>query len=452
MNKDWLDISVLEDYLDGKLDGKAMNRVEREALEDPFVAEALDGLSRSPKRSLESISMLQKQLQERVAEQHRIKKASVITWQRLSVAAAAAVLFISVGIIFWMKQNNYQEMLAKRPKKVDVNLAPREFKDTLIQPGVELARAKTKEETLRKNAIERAIAVSKSKEALASIGKPRNRSITTAEPAPAAVSEPASALNEVTITAAPQARQSVAYSVTNLNNAEGTKMVSGRVIDVNTGEALANANIYAASTSNGPPKGIGTADQNGNFTVTVPAEVTDLMFSFTGYDAQKIKITGNTFDVALKETKNNLNDVVIRGYQKRSKEQVTGSSFTVSGKAVQDVPVANVEQLLQGKVAALNIQNNSGQPSGSRNSAQPSGGWDKFTTYLMKTNRFGTETAVGQSAEFKFSIRNGRPVNITVVNGVSKSYDEEAIRLIKNGPGWKLSDPAHPEVSVVLKF
>lgn len=439
MNKDWLDISVLEDYLDGKLDGKAMNRVEREALEDPFVAEALDGLSRSPKRSLESISMLQKQLQERIAEQHRIKKASVITWQRLSVAAAAAVLFISVGIIFWMKQNNYQEMLAKRPKKVDVNLAPREFKDTLIQPGVELARAKTKEETLRANAIAKAIAVSKSKEALASTRKPLNRSIATAEQAPVAVSEPVSVLNEVTVAAAPQARQSVAYSVTNLNNAEGTKTVSGRVIDVNTGEALPNAGIYAVSTSNGSPKGIGTADQNGNFTVTVPVDMTDLMFGFTGYESQRVKIEGNTFDVALKETKNNLNDVVIRGYQKRSKEQVTGSSFTVSGKAVQDVPVANVEQLVQGKVE-------------SRNSAQPSGGWDKFRTYLIKTNRFSTETATGQSAEFKFGIRNGRPVNIAVVKGVSKNYDEEAIRLIKNGPGWKLSDPAHSETSIVLKF
>ena len=95
MNKDWLDIAVLEDYLDGKLDPRMMNRVEREALEDPFVAEALAGLSASPKRSLESISLLQKQLQERVAEHQHIKKTSVITWQRLSIAATAAVLFIS---------------------------------------------------------------------------------------------------------------------------------------------------------------------------------------------------------------------------------------------------------------------------------------------------------------------------------------------------------------------
>jgi anti-sigma factor RsiW len=100
LNNDWLDINVLEDYLDGKLDAKAMNRVEREALEDPFVAEALAGLSKAPRRSLESLSMLQKQLHDRVALQKQVKKTSVITWQRLSIAAAAAVLFVSVSVMF----------------------------------------------------------------------------------------------------------------------------------------------------------------------------------------------------------------------------------------------------------------------------------------------------------------------------------------------------------------
>jgi hypothetical protein len=129
------------------------------------------------------------------------------------------------------------------------------------------------------------------------------------------------------------------------------------------------------------------------------------------------------------------------------------------------VPVANVEQLLQGKVAGLNIQNNTGAPGqrGSINirglssisdtsSAQPSDGWDKFKAYLVKTNRFSSKTKPGQTAEFKFIVKNGRPTNIVTVKGVSKEYDEEAVRLIKNGPGWKLSDLAHPEVRVVLKF
>jgi hypothetical protein len=53
---------------------------------------------------------------------------------------------------------------------------------------------------------------------------------------------------------------------------------------------------------------------------------------------------------------------VIRGYVKRDREQTYGSSYVVAGKEVQDHPVGNVEQLLQGKVQGLNIQNNTGAP------------------------------------------------------------------------------------------
>jgi len=113
VNKDWLATAVLEDYLDGKLDATAMHQVERHALEDPFVAEALAGLSESPKRSLQSISLLQKQLHERIAQQKTHKKESVVTWQRLSIAAAAAVIFIVVSIIFWMKDNAARDQQAK---------------------------------------------------------------------------------------------------------------------------------------------------------------------------------------------------------------------------------------------------------------------------------------------------------------------------------------------------
>ena len=121
-DNNWLDIDVLEDYLDGKLDDKMMYRVEREAMEDPFVAQALAGLSQSPRRSRQSLSLLQKQLETRVAGFEEDKKKSVITGQRLSIAATAALIFILGGIIFWMKYNNSQQ--AKAPSVVEVNLDP----------------------------------------------------------------------------------------------------------------------------------------------------------------------------------------------------------------------------------------------------------------------------------------------------------------------------------------
>ncbi len=117
MNKDWLSTAVLEDYLEGKLDASEMYQVERYALEDPFVAEALAGLSESPKRSLQNISLLQKQLRDRVAQQKSHKKETVVTWHRLSIAMAAAVLFIAVSIIFWMKDSANRNQQAQKQQQ-----------------------------------------------------------------------------------------------------------------------------------------------------------------------------------------------------------------------------------------------------------------------------------------------------------------------------------------------
>lgn len=105
-------MDVLEAYLDGKLDAKAMYDVERLSLEDPFVAEALEGLSRSPRRQ-QSLSLLQKQLQARIAQKPAHEKRWRLTSHRLSIAAAAAVLFITVSLLFWMRENNRRTLNAE---------------------------------------------------------------------------------------------------------------------------------------------------------------------------------------------------------------------------------------------------------------------------------------------------------------------------------------------------
>lgn len=102
-HNNWSDIAVLEAYLDGKLEPKAMHEVERLSLEDPFVAEALEGLSYTPQR-MQTLSLLQKQLQERIAEKPAAQKRWRLTSHRLSIASAAAVLFITVSIFFWMRE------------------------------------------------------------------------------------------------------------------------------------------------------------------------------------------------------------------------------------------------------------------------------------------------------------------------------------------------------------
>lgn len=122
MNNDWLDIGILEDYLDGKLDRKRMHELEKQALEDSFAAQALSGFAEYPERAGHQLSLLQKQLYERTAIQQEHKKSSVFTWQRLSVAATAAVMFITASVIFLMREKAGKAQLAAVPRQVEVNL------------------------------------------------------------------------------------------------------------------------------------------------------------------------------------------------------------------------------------------------------------------------------------------------------------------------------------------
>ncbi|EDM35581.1 putative outer membrane protein [Pedobacter sp. BAL39] len=135
-------------------------------------------------------------------------------------------------------------------------------------------------------------------------------------------------------------------------------------------ERSTNLPIPGVSVSTGKPlKGVTQTNGKGQFSVLVEDEAT-LSFSYTGFKTYTTKLKPGqlNIDVLLSESNSQLDEVVVRGYQTRSKETSTGSSFTISGDQVQDVPVSNVEQLLQGKVAGLNIQVNNGAP-GFRGSA-----------------------------------------------------------------------------------
>ena len=377
MNNDWLDIAILEDYLDGKLDAKTMNRVEREALEDPFVAEALAGLSMSPKRSLESLSLLQKQLHDRVAEHNSTKKTTVITWQRLSIAATAAVIFISVGIIFWMKQVNYQEMASKSPKKIDVNIAPKASSDSTIENADAAAALKTENTDKVSVEIDNAIKTAKTN-SYAANSKAKSKSRTNS-------TEPVSTA-EATVAAAPAS----AASVLNDSNSQ--------LNEVTVGYAAKNKTAASATVVSGKEDS-GAAGVRG-----------------------AIRIRG------LATPQKELDDT----YAVR---------FTINSKDVNDIPVARQNQLLQGvsKVAKSET-------------THPLTGWPKFNSYLSEKNSYIADAKKGQSAEFRFEIKDRRPINVAVIHGFSERFDEEVIRLIQTGPDWDVQDTAHPIVFLTIEY
>lgn len=142
--------------------------------------------------------------------------------------------------------------------------------------------------------------------------------------------------------------------------------VSGAVYEASTNEVLIGVSVVTGT----PRRALAATDSKGAFTVTVE-EGASLTFTYIGFISKTVKLKPGqtTLTVRLSEDDNQMEEVVIRGYQKRTREEVTGSSFIVSGKEVQDSPVSNVEELLQGRVPGLNIQINTGAP-GLRGSTQ----------------------------------------------------------------------------------
>ena len=70
--------------------------------------------------------------------------------------------------------------------------------------------------------------------------------------------------------------------------------------------------------------------------------------------------------------------------------------------------------------------------------SNPVGGWDKLFEYINSNNTFAKEKKAGQSVELSFRIDpQGGPVDIKILKGADDKYEQEAIRLITNGPKWE---------------
>ncbi len=137
MKDNYPDSLTIKQYFEGKLDPSIAHELEKQALEDPFLWEALEGYA-AHQDAAADLSLLQRQLHERIVHLQENKKVFDLTWQRLSVAAAAAVLFVSAGILFWMNSNRPDETIAAaHPKQVDVTLVDPDSIDSVIHAADE---------------------------------------------------------------------------------------------------------------------------------------------------------------------------------------------------------------------------------------------------------------------------------------------------------------------------
>ena len=154
--------------------------------------------------------------------------------------------------------------------------------------------------------------------------------------------------------------------------ASAQKLVSGRVTDTH-GEPVMGATVRVPGT-----KVITTTDANGNFKLKgVPATAKKISVSYIGMQPTTVSVAGNV-QVVLKD--NELGEAVVIGYGTAQKVgTVVGSVKKVGGEKVENNPTANVADALQGKVAGLQVLNNSGDAGDINNASIKLRGTGSFT-------------------------------------------------------------------------
>lgn len=138
-----------------------------------------------------------------------------------------------------------------------------------------------------------------------------------------------------------------------------TKVVTGKVTDAKDGSAVPNASVLVKGTKQGTQT---AAD--GSFKLTVAQNATTLIISSIGFTSQDVSIVGRTsVDVALKAGSSDvLSEVIVSGYATPSKKDITGAVASVKAKDFNQGTILAPDQLLQNKVAGLEVTNTSGQP------------------------------------------------------------------------------------------
>lgn len=96
-------LSRIHNYINGLMSKEEMHALEKEALADPFLKDALEGYSLQQGVDAKSLSLLQQRLHRRVDQHHDLKHRHYFNWQRLAIGMVAAVLFVAVSTLLLIR-------------------------------------------------------------------------------------------------------------------------------------------------------------------------------------------------------------------------------------------------------------------------------------------------------------------------------------------------------------
>ena len=134
--------------------------------------------------------------------------------------------------------------------------------------------------------------------------------------------------------------------------------LKGVILD-EMGTPLPGASVLEKGTSNGV-----NSDFEGSFTLNVSSSDAVIVVSYLGFD--KVEIRAADFDdnmnITLVESSSALDEIVVTGYGRQVKRNITGAVSSISLKQIEDLPLATFENAIQGQIAGVQVTEASGEP------------------------------------------------------------------------------------------
>lgn len=373
----------LKDYIQGKRHGKEANQLEREAMNDPFLKDAMDGFDAVSGDHFAAIEELENKLQQKQSSK---KKTIYYRWWTIA-AAASIVLILGIGGLLKFNFNSPPVIVLESPRQDSTREKMlTEKNDIPIDTTDKLS--------------ERIIAKNVEKKTGKPLYKPQNTEVIVEE------NKYNVAEDRIELYSA-EIADIKAVSTMKIDNASpvlasipaaklsGNKL-TGVVLD-DEGEPLIGANVQLKGTN------IKTiTDINGKYELTVPKgkeKDLQLVASYIGFNNREIPATSDSNVIKMELNNLALNEVVVVGYGTVKKSSITGAISSVSST------------------------NNFGE--------------NEFKTYYKKLRNQELCETFNTTLKASFYIDNmGRPTEIKVEKAPCPEMEQEFIKLAQNSPRW----------------
>src|SRR5687768_9364805 len=446
----------IEKYLRGELSPSEMHALEKEALSDPFLAEALEGIEHTGTDNfLYDLHKLNRSVHDRMRRKSRKNNKTIRMWGWTSAVAATILLVIVSGflVVQILKDQQLREQAMdtapedpKNPSTgtgsppvnpVDSSLMALQQRDKEAEEVRRPSAAPLQKQDVRdakreqqrdpaKDVISEAVEAAKRQEAPAQTANNGGEDLKEG----AAAEREALALSEVVINdtvskPVPASDRSAGYiegKVAGVQTRKASdsrapfipvKTVKGKVTSAD-GHGLPGVNVVIDGTTTGT-----VTDGEGNYELAVPEDA-KLVFSFIGFESQEVLAENTELNVTLADDTSTLSEVVVTGFS---------------------------------------VEENS-RDAASFRFAEPDGGRIDFKSYLANAVKYPQE-AIRNRTQGKVTVRftvepNGKLTNFEVEKGIGSGCEEELIRAIQQGPYWKPSargeQPVKDKVRVRFKF